>query len=217
MAGHLHGPACAHESGNHEHVDVAARVALARRRSGTFAALTAAVAGVMALPAVVAGAWLPLVVAVTGWVAASAAGAATLHVGGRRGRRPAVMVAAAVITALVTTAYAAWLAGVWGREAWPAGVGGWALAAAAFQAVQSVVWRRSLLTPGQFGEFARDQAVHAASPRWAARLAWWVLPALAFGLWVWLVGLVPVAVVLVAMASIALQLLLARRNVGGAA
>jgi len=58
-----------------------------------------------------------------------------------------------------------------GGEAWASAMAGWAGIAAAFQGAQSALWRRSLTTPGEFGEYARDQAVHAADIRWGGRLA----------------------------------------------
>jgi len=211
--GQVHG-GCAHESGPHEHVDVASRVALARRRSATTAAVAGAVAAVLLVAAgLTRSPWTAVAVAATGWLAASAAGSATLHLWGRRHRAAPVVVWAAIATATVTTAVAASLARVWGPGAWLAGAAGWAAAAAL---LQSLSWRRLLLAPGEGGEFAREQAVHArpdGAP--ARRVAWWALPAGAFGLWVWLIGSLPVTLLLVAPAAIALQFVLARRALGG--
>jgi len=81
------------------------------------------------------------------------------------------MVAAAVTTALTTVGVAFVIATWFGGEAWASAMAGWAGIAAAFQGAQSALWRRSLTTPGEFGEYARDQAVHAADIRWGGRLA----------------------------------------------
>jgi len=98
-----------------------------------------------------------------------------------------------------------------------AAAAGWAGAAALAQAALAALWRWALLRPGSLGEAARDQAVRAATPRWAGRLGWWILPSLAFGLWVWLLGSAPVTASLVLPAAILLQLLLARHTLRRAA
>ena len=73
-----------------------------------------------------------------------------------------------------------------------------------------------LRAPGPAGEYARDQAVHAAPERLPERLARWVVPAVAFGTWVWALGALPMAVVVIAPGVLLLQLVLARRGLSAA-
>jgi hypothetical protein len=207
---------CAHEGSTpHRHVDVAASVAASARRSTGFASATLGLAAAVVAVAVLgagASGWWAGAGGAAGWLAATLAGSVALVLAsGSAGR---AIVAAAVASALVSVAAALWIASAGGNALWAAA--GWALAAALSQFGQSFVWRRTLHQPGEAGEFAREQAVDAGGPPWPRRLTWWAVPALAFGLWVWLLGVLPPAVLVAAPAAVVLQLLLARRNLAGA-
>lgn len=208
--------ACAHESTPHHHVDVAASVAAASRRSTTLALAALALAAALGL----AGAllepvgWPAALAGAAGWVTSTLAASATLLLASRRGGAGPALVASAVVGALVTVAVAWWIATTGGHPLWAAA--GWTLAAASSQFAQSVAWRRTLHQPGEIGEYARDQAVHAQEARWPGRLAWWAVPAIGFGLWTWILGVLPATVLVVAPAAVALQFVLTRRNLTGA-
>jgi len=208
--------ACAHdESTPHHHVDVAASVAASTRRSFTFAALALGTAAVLLLAAALLDprGWVGALAAAAGWAVATAAASVTLVAAARHGTGRA-LVASAVVGALATVAAAWWLAAGGIHPVWA--TAGWAGAAALTQLGQSVAWDRTLRAPGPAGEYARDQAVHAAPERLPERLARWVVPAVAFGTWVWALGALPVAVVVIAPGAVLLQLVLARRGLSAA-
>ncbi len=207
---------CAHEGSTpHHHVDVAASVAASARRSTAFAAATVGLAvATVAVAVFGAGAtgWWAGAGGAAAWLAATLAGSVALVVApGSAGR---ALVAAAVASALVSVAAALWIATVGGHALWAAA--GWALAGALSQFGQSFLWRRTLHQPGEAGEFAREQAMSAGGNPWPRRLTWWAAPTLAFGLWVWILGTLPPAVLVAAPAAVVLQILLARRNLAGA-
>ncbi|MGM0385515.1 MAG: hypothetical protein ACQERF_05985 [Actinomycetota bacterium] len=207
---------CAHgESTPHRHVDVATSVATSARRSSAFASATLVLAAILVAAAVAAAGtagWWAGAAGAAGWATATLAGSAALVLAsGSAGR---ALVAGAVVSALVSVAAASWVASSGGPALWAAA--GWALAGALSQFGQSVLWRRTLHESGQAGEFARDQAVRASDRPWLARLAWWAVPTAAFGLWVWVLGVLPLGALVLAPAAVVLQLLLTRRNLAGA-
>ncbi|MPV38310.1 hypothetical protein [Georgenia subflava] len=214
-----HSTRCEHcdDSVPHEHLDVRALVTRSADRARTRALRMLAVAGGLAVVTAVVGvtiagpgrAFGALGVAVLGWLLVTAVAVAAVGVGRARTSDARALVLAALVSAglapLVALAVAA-LGGGW-SGALVAG-SAWLLCGAVADVVRSRTWRRLLLTPGEAGEHARARAV---AERDSSRdLTRWLAQGVLVGASTWLLGVLPLAVVVLVPLAVALAAVTAR-------
>ncbi|WP_448071557.1 hypothetical protein [Georgenia yuyongxinii] len=216
---------CEHCDGSvpHEHLDVAAIVAAARRdalvRAVTMsvtAAVVVAVALVLAVGAAGPGAAVTaLAVTVVGWVLSTAIGVAV--VGAVRGPSDSGALLVGALTTAALAPVVALAVALLARAGWTGALvagGGWLLCGAVATLARARTLRALLLTEGDAGERARAGAVARRNRAGWADAARWLLQGVLVGVSVWLLTVLPVLVAVLVPLAVVLAVAAARPRTG---
>jgi len=142
--------------------------------------------------------WAPLgiLAGALAWAAATGAGILAVSASGRRyGSANAVIlgtVASAAIAPLAALGTVAWLGG--SMDSALAGASGWFFAVAIVEFLRDRKLSAILIADSRDGEAARQGVLFGEPVSPWVGLGWSMFTAALFGLWVWLVGLLPLAV-----------------------
>jgi hypothetical protein len=216
---------CEHcdDSVPHEHLDIAAIVAAARRSAlrrsvmmTAAAVVVVAVALVVAVGAAGTGAAVTaLAVTVVGWVMSTAIGVAVA--GAVRGRSTAGALIVGALTTAALAPVAALAVALLARAGWAGALvagGGWLLCGAVATLARARTVRALLLTEGDAGERARAGAVaQRGQAGWADTLRW-LLQGVMVGVSAWLLTVLPVLVVVLVPLAVVLAVAAARPRSG---
>ena len=143
--------------------------------------------------------WAPLgiLAGALAWAAATGAGILAVSASGRKyGSANAVIlgtVASAAITPLAALATATWVGG--SLEVALAGVSGWFLAVAIVEFLRDRKLSAILIADSRDGEAARQGVLFGEPVSPWVGLAWSMFTAALFGVWVWVTGLLALAVI----------------------
>lgn len=209
------GGGCAHcdDSVPHEHLDVRAIVEASRAGETARARTMTVLAAAVTLVATGLAWWLggagpalgAVAVAATGWVLVTVCALAVLGAARSRAGDARALVVASLTQAGLTPLVALAVAVLTGAT-WPVALvagGTWLLCGALAEVVRARSWGRMLFAPGEAGEHARARAVADRGRGRGPGLAWPVQGA-AVAAATWLLGPVPLAVVVLVPLAVAL-------------